>query len=338
MVTRVAKNIELMATIAKTNGPWSELLLLRTCAAKTQTEEELTEAETKQVKAYEQVIHLILMGLPVDVYAVVCKCENAHDMWLHVRRMMQGTRKTDSGNNHNGVLVNKQRELGIQRNAEKHDFLARQHSELPKSSQSSYVEPQYDSNIITATLDMHFVGGEVEQHVARIERLTTELAKYKGQQKFFVNNEQKYNEFETGYRNFVYAKDRLTKQLDDLTRKSEQTDKTLDAKIYNLKNHISKREKDYSLLEKERDELKIKFSNQEDKLIEQIVEFDDKINEMTNIIVKTGQSLQTIHMLSLKPDYFYHTEGKMALGYKNTLYLKQAQKKQSALYDGKVLC
>nr|GEW93426.1 hypothetical protein [Tanacetum cinerariifolium] len=44
-----------------------------------------------------------------------------------------------------------------------------------------------------------------------------------------------------------------------------------------------------------------------------------------------------IHMLSPKPDSFYHTEQKMALGYQNPFYLKQAQKKQQSLYDGKVL-
>nr|GFA37270.1 hypothetical protein [Tanacetum cinerariifolium] len=42
-------------------------------------------------------------------------------------------------------------------------------------------------------------------------------------------------------------------------------------------------------------------------------------------------------MLSPKPDSFYHTEQKMALRYQNHFYLKQAQKKQQSLYDGKVL-
>nr|GEY27257.1 hypothetical protein [Tanacetum cinerariifolium] len=37
------------------------------------------------------------------------------------------------------------------------------------------------------------------------------------------------------------------------------------------------------------------------------------------------------------PDSFYHTEQKMPLGYQKNLYLKQAQKKQQCLYDGKVL-
>ncbi|GJX15015.1 hypothetical protein Tco_0206773 [Tanacetum coccineum] len=39
---------------------------------------ELTEAEAKYAEAHDQVMHLILMGLPVDVYAAMYKCKNAH--------------------------------------------------------------------------------------------------------------------------------------------------------------------------------------------------------------------------------------------------------------------
>ncbi|GJZ64990.1 hypothetical protein Tco_0621686 [Tanacetum coccineum] len=51
----------------------------------------------------------------------------------------------------------------------------------------------------------------------------------------------------------------------------------------------------------------------------------------------SGESIQTMHMLSPKPDSFYHTEQKMAPGYQNPFYLKQAQQKQHSLYNGKVL-
>nr|GEV54416.1 hypothetical protein [Tanacetum cinerariifolium] len=40
---------------------------------------------------------------------------------------------------------------------------------------------------------------------------------------------------------------------------------------------------------------------------------------------------------AMTSDSFYHTKQKMALGYQNPFYLKQAQKKQQSLYDGKVL-
>nr|GEV54968.1 hypothetical protein [Tanacetum cinerariifolium] len=67
------------------------------------------------------------------------------------------------------------------------------------------------------------------------------------------------------------------------------------------------------------------------------IQLEKRIKELNNIVLKTGQSIQTIHMLLPKPDSFYRTEQKMALGYQNPFYLKQAQKKQQSLYDGKVL-
>nr|GFB28717.1 Gag-Pol polyprotein [Tanacetum cinerariifolium] len=83
--------------------------------------------------------------------------------------------------------------------------------------------------------------------------------------------------------------------------------------------------------------LKSDFKIREDELIDKQIQLEKKIKEVDNILVKMGQSIQTIHMLPPKPDSFYHTEQKMALGYQNPFYLKQAQQKQQSLYDGKVL-
>ncbi|GJX45755.1 integrase, catalytic region, zinc finger, CCHC-type containing protein [Tanacetum coccineum] len=79
------------------------------------------------------------------------------------------------------------------------------------------------------------------------------------------------------------------------------------------------------------------FKIREVKLLDKLIQLENKINELDNILVKTGQSIQTMHMLSPKADSFYHTELKMALGYQNPFYLKQAQQKQLSLYNGKVL-
>nr|GEW69920.1 ribonuclease H-like domain-containing protein [Tanacetum cinerariifolium] len=91
-----------------------------------------------------------------------------------------------------------------------------------------------------------------------------------------------------------------------------------------------------SLLE-EKKKWKSDFKIREDEILDKQIQLEKKIKELDNILVKTGQSIQTIHMLSPKRDSFYHTEQKTALGYQNPFYLKQAQKKQPSLYDGKVL-
>ncbi|GJV28881.1 hypothetical protein Tco_1385329 [Tanacetum coccineum] len=119
------------------------------------------------------------------------------------------------------------------------------HSGLLESNQSTYMEPEYDSSIITTTLYMYHAGGEVEQHVvtneetnsyfksllnnfrveferglmvnhdakAENERLTTKLAQYKGQQIIFENNEQK---LETGASAAVIMEDFDTIGVDPL--------------------------------------------------------------------------------------------------------------------------
>nr|GFA35300.1 hypothetical protein [Tanacetum cinerariifolium] len=83
--------------------------------------------------------------------------------------------------------------------------------------------------------------------------------------------------------------------------------------------------------------LKSDFKTYEYELLDKQIQLKKKIKELNNIFPKMGQSIQTIHMLSPKPDSFYHTEQKMAMGYQNHFYLKKAQKKQRSLYDGKVL-
>ncbi|GJR06193.1 hypothetical protein Tco_0529177 [Tanacetum coccineum] len=83
--------------------------------------------------------------------------------------------------------------------------------------------------------------------------------------------------------------------------------------------------------------LKIDFKTHEDELLDKQILLENRIKELDNILVKTGQSIQMMHMLTPKSDLFYHPEQKMALGYPNPFYLKQAQQKQQSLYNGKVL-
>ncbi|GJV18334.1 hypothetical protein Tco_1367354 [Tanacetum coccineum] len=112
---------------------------------------------------------------------------------------------------------------------------------------------------------------------------------------------------------------------------------TLNEEISNLNKQLSKEKSTVSSLLEEKKKLKSDFKIREDELLDKQIQLENKIKELDNILVKTGQSIQTMHMLSPKPDSFYHTEQKMALGYQNPFYLKQAQQKQQSLYNGKVL-
>ncbi|GJU50070.1 hypothetical protein Tco_1219625, partial [Tanacetum coccineum] len=90
-------------------------------------------------------------------------------------------------------------------------------------------------------------------------------------------------------------------------------------------------------LQEEKKRLKSDFKIHKDELLDKQIQLENRIKELDNILVKTVQSIQMMHMLSPKPDSFYHTEQKMNLGYQNPFYLKKAQQKQQSLYNGKVL-
>nr|GFB50017.1 hypothetical protein [Tanacetum cinerariifolium] len=56
-----------------------------------QKNDELSERELKQIKADDQGIQTILLGLPEDIYAAVDSCETTQEIWLRVQQMMKGS-------------------------------------------------------------------------------------------------------------------------------------------------------------------------------------------------------------------------------------------------------
>ncbi|GJU87100.1 hypothetical protein Tco_1294646 [Tanacetum coccineum] len=161
---------------------------------------------------------------------------------------------------------------------------------------------QQNDNVISDISCVEQEGGTVDQHTATVEEtrayfeslynnlalevekvnsvnrklketnadLTTELARYKNQEKCFEISQEKYDKLERCYQN---------KQLS--TEKSTVS----------------------SLLE-EKKKLKSDFKIREDELLDKQIQLENKIKELDNILVKTGQSIQTMHMLSPKPDSF----------------------------------
>ncbi|GJS28164.1 retrovirus-related pol polyprotein from transposon TNT 1-94 [Tanacetum coccineum] len=226
-----------------------------------------------------------------------------------------------------------------------------------------------DSNVISEVSSMEQGVGIVEQHPATVEEtrayfeslynnlaikvekvntvnrklretnadLTTELARYKNQEKCFEISQEKYDKLERCYQKSVYQEQCLTKKINALHLSSGKQITTLNEEISNLNNQLSKEKSTVSSLQEEKKKLKSDFKIREDELLDKQIQLENKIKELDNILVKMGQSIQTMHMLSPKPDSFYHTEQKMALGYQNPFYLKQAQQKQQSLYNGKVL-
>nr|GEU86159.1 hypothetical protein [Tanacetum cinerariifolium] len=227
---------------------------------------------------------------------------------------------------------------------------------IPKSQQV----PQNDNDVISMNTSVEQGGETVEQHPVNFEEtralyeslyhnleikvekvnsvnrklketnadLTTELARFKNQERCFEISQEKYDKVERCYQQSVYQEQCLSKKINALHLSSGKQIMTLNEQISELNKQLSKEKSTVSFLLEEKKRFKSDFKTCEDKLLDKQIQLEKRIKELNNIMLKTGQSIQTIHMLSPKPNSFYHTEQKMALGYQNPFYLKQAQKKQ----------
>nr|GEV27379.1 hypothetical protein [Tanacetum cinerariifolium] len=244
-----------------------------------------------------------------------------------------------------------------------------EYTELLEPIPEPHQVPQNDNNVIFEMSSVEQSGGTEEQHPANVEKtrvlydplynnlaikvekvntvnhklretnaeLTTELARYKNQGKCFKISQEKYDKLERCYQKSVYQEQCLFKKINALHLSFGKQIMTLNEEISDLNKQLSMEKSNVSSLLEEKKKLKSDFKIYEDELLDKQIQLEKKIKELDNILVKTSQSIQTIHMLSPKPDSFYHTEQKMVLGYPNPFCLKQAHQKQQSLYDGKVL-
>nr|GEV71784.1 reverse transcriptase domain-containing protein [Tanacetum cinerariifolium] len=265
--------------------------------------------------------------------------------------------------NRNGNLVAVRAGGNVTRNNEK------QYTELLEPIPEPYQVPQNANNVISEVSSMKQSGGTVEQRHKNVEEtrvlydslynnlaievkkvntvnrklretnaeLTTELVRYKNQEKCFEISQEKYDKLERCYQKSVYQEQCLTKKINALHLSSGKQITTLNEEISDLNKQLSMEKSTVSTLLEEKKKLKSDFKIREDELLDKQIQLENKIKELDNILVKTDQSIQMVHMLSPKPDSFYHTEQKMTLGYQNPFYLKQAQQKKQSLYNGKML-
>nr|GFB12157.1 hypothetical protein [Tanacetum cinerariifolium] len=146
-------------------------------------------------------------------------------------------------------------------------------------------------------------------------------------------SKEKYDKLERCYQKSVYQEQCLTKKINALQLSSGKQITTLNEEILNLNKQLSMEKSTVSSLLEEKKRLKSDFKIRENELLDKKIHLENKIKELDNILVKMRKSVQTMHVRSPKPDSFYHTEKKMALGYQNLFYLKQAQQKQPSLYN-----
>nr|GEU57523.1 hypothetical protein [Tanacetum cinerariifolium] len=289
----------------------------------------------------------------------------------------EGNATRHNGNQIRCYNCRRKEEVGIQLQAEEFDLMAaaadldeiEKYTKLLEPIPAPHQVPQNDNIVIFEDSSVEHIGGTVEQHPANVEetrtlydslyinlaievekvstvnrklketnaKLTTELARFKNQEKCFEIRQEKYDKLERCYQKSVYQEQCISTKTNALHLSSGKQIMTLNEEISDLNKQLSKEKSTVSFLLEEKKKLKSDFKICEDGLLDKQIQLEKRIKELDNILVKTGQWIQTIHMLSPKPDSFYHTEQKIALGYQNPFYLKQAQQKQQSLYDGKVL-
>jgi glycerophosphoryl diester phosphodiesterase len=83
--------------------------------------------------------------------------------------------------------------------------------------------------------------------------------------------------------------------------------------------------------------LKKDFAKKEDKLLDDIVESEHMIAHLEELVVKSGQSSQTMKMISNQTNPIYHTKHKVALGKNTPCNLKKAQEEQNVLYNDSLI-
>nr|GEZ54978.1 hypothetical protein [Tanacetum cinerariifolium] len=317
-----------------------------------QTDDELTEKEHKQIEVDDQAIHNILLGLPEDIYATVDSCETAQENLLRVQQMMKGfdigiqekksknqvaqyaiqNLRVQNVGNQNGLI-------GVPGNAnqnlnENGNLVAAcaEGNQASTSGTQTDKAPVYDSDGSAGVQnyencynnEIFNIFTQEEQYIELLEPIPE-------------SHQEKYDKLERCYQKSVYQEQCLSKKISALHLSFEKQIMTLNEEISDLNQQLSVEKSTVSSLLEEKKRLKSDFKICEDELLDKQIQLEKKIKELDIVLIKTGQSIQTIHMLSPNPDSFYHTEQKITLGYQNPFYLKQAQQKQQSLYDGNVL-
>nr|GEY80836.1 hypothetical protein [Tanacetum cinerariifolium] len=336
--------------------------------------DELSDKELKQIEADDQAIQTILLGLPEDIYAAEKKAklfnewemftfnegesiESYYHRFLKLmndlkrnkhfsEKIASNLKRRDAAYLQTQLLIAQKEEAGIQLQVEEYDLMAAavdldeieelnancilmaNLQQASTSNGSTEVHKNFDDNEIFNMFTQ-------EQYTELLEHIFESHQVPKNDNDVISEDtsvEQGGETVEQHPKIFEETRALYVSLYQNLAIKVEKVNS-----ISELNKQLSMEKSTVSFLLEEKKKLKSDFKTHEDEFLDKQIQLEKKTKELNNIFLKTDQSIQTIHMLSPKPNSFYHTEHKMALGYQNPFYLKQAQRKQPSLYDGKVL-
>ncbi|GJW18121.1 retrovirus-related pol polyprotein from transposon TNT 1-94 [Tanacetum coccineum] len=159
------------------------------------------------------------------------------------------------------------------------------------------------------------------------DSLNSELARYKE----LVGEYEKRAKFELTDR-----ERKIDEQMRIIISDRNRKETSLKSELHSVQILLSSTVGHYKSKTEEVTILKKDFKQKEDKFLEEFLDIKRLKEKVEDRLYKQDQSVQTVHMLC-KPKSFYDEKNKVAIGYKNPLYLTRAKQAQSALYNGHVL-
>nr|GEY90900.1 hypothetical protein [Tanacetum cinerariifolium] len=106
--------------------------------------------------------------------------------------------------------------------------------------------------------------------------LTTELSRYKNQERCFEIRQEKYDKLERCYQQSVYQEQCLSKKINALHLSTGKQIMTLNEQIYDLNKQLSKEKSTVSFLLEEQKKLKSDFKTYEDELLDKQIQLEKK--------------------------------------------------------------
>nr|GEV87202.1 hypothetical protein [Tanacetum cinerariifolium] len=184
-----------------------------------------------------------------------------------------------------------------------------QYTELLKPIPDQPQVPQNDNNVISKDTSVEQSGETVEQHPANFEEtralydslyqnlavdvekvksvnrmlketnadLTTELARFKNQEKCFEISQEKYDKLERCYQQSVYQEQCLSKKINALYLSPNKKIMTLNKEISDLNKQLSKEKSTVSFILEEKKKLKSDFKIRKDELLDKQIQLEKKI-------------------------------------------------------------
>ncbi|GJY66882.1 retrovirus-related pol polyprotein from transposon TNT 1-94 [Tanacetum coccineum] len=181
------------------------------------------------------------------------------------------------------------------------------------------LETNGNGNVVAARAEGNGNGNNGNQQASTLGTQTDKAPVYDS------GGSAKVHHYDNCYSNDIFnmftQEEKYTELLDPITEPHAVQHNNInvisvDSSVEHSGGTLSKEKSTVSLLQEEKKKFKSDFKTREDELLDKQIQLEKKIKELDNILVKMGQSIQTIHILSPKADSFYHTNQKMALAVK----------------------